>query len=517
MAQSRIVDTRGRPYELATLNKELAAPSLTGIRQIWRAETVAGGLTPDRLARILRAADQGDAHAYLTLAEEMEERDLHYAGVLRTRKLAVDGLEVTVDAASDSPRDVEIADAVRDVIETPSFEDTKPDLLDALGKSYSVAEIIWQSHRGERRWRPELVWRDPRFFVFDRNDGRTLRLLDEHDSFNGVALPPAKFICHIPKLKSGLPIRGGLARLACIAYMAKAWAVKDWLAFAEVFGMPLRLGRYGPNASDSDINTLIAAVANIGSDAAAVIPESMRIEFQQAAQGAGGDKLFQVLADWWDKQVSKGVLGQTMTTDDGSSQSQATVHNEVRQDLLDADAAQLSRTYNRDFVRPFVDLNFGVQADYPRLVIKRQDNEDLTLLLTALEKLVPLGLKVEQSLIRDKFGLPDPDAKADLLTAPGAGPAPDPALNQQQRLALNARLANIEDELDQLAAAQLSDWQPQLDGVLDPVRVLAQQARTADEFIAGLPGLLAKMDANELIKRLALATFQARGLGDQRD
>ena len=68
MAQSRIVDTRGRPYELATLNKELAAPSLTGIRQIWRSETVAGGLTPDRLARILRAADQGDAHEYLTLA-----------------------------------------------------------------------------------------------------------------------------------------------------------------------------------------------------------------------------------------------------------------------------------------------------------------------------------------------------------------------------------------------------------------------------------------------------------------
>ncbi|MCB1805777.1 MAG: DUF935 family protein, partial [Candidatus Competibacteraceae bacterium] len=198
-----------------------------------------------------------------------------------------------------------------------------------------------------------------------------------------------------------------------------------------------------------------------------------------------------------------------------SSQSQATVHREVQQDLLDADAAQLSRTYNRDFVRPFVDLNFGVQADYPRLLIKRQDNEDLNLLLTALKTLLPLGLKVEQSLIRDKFGLPDPDTGADLLSAPGAGAAPDPALNQ--RLAMNARLANIEDELDQLAAAQLSDWQPQLAGVLDPVRALAQQARTADEFIAGLPGLLAEMDANELIKRLALATFQARGLGDQRD
>ena len=517
MAQSRIVDSRGRPYELAELNKELARPSLTGIRQIWRAETVAGGLTPERLARILSACDQGDAREYLTLAEEMEERDLHYSGVLRTRKLAVDGLEITVEAASDSARDVEMADALRDVIETPSFEDVKPDLLDALGKSYSVAEILWQSRRGELRWRPEFIWRDPRFFLFDREDGHTLRLLDEADSFRGLELPPAKFICHIPKLKSGLPIRGGLARLASIAYMAKAWSVKDWLAFAEIFGMPLRVGKYGQNATDENIQTLINAVANIGSDAACVIPESMRIEFEAAVASQGGDKLFQGLADWWDKQVSKGVLGQTMTTDDGASLSQAKVHNDVRMDLLDADAKQLGRTLNRDFVRPFVDLNFGVQLDYPQLIIRTPDTEDLTLLLTALEKLVPLGLKVEQSLIRDKFGLPDPDEGAELLVAPSPAPTEQPPALNRQQLALNARLANVENELDEIAAAQLSDWQPQLNPILDPVRALAQRAQTEQEFIDGLPGLLEQMDANELIQRLALATFQARGLGDTRD
>jgi phage gp29-like protein len=58
------------------------------------------------------------------------------------------------------------------------------------------------------------------------------------------------------------------------------------------------------------------------------------------------------LAEGWDKQVSKAVVGQTMSTDDGSSQAQATIHNEVRVDLLQADAKAESNTLNRYFVRP---------------------------------------------------------------------------------------------------------------------------------------------------------------------
>lgn len=104
---------------------------------------------------------------------------------------------------------------------------------------------------------------------------------------NGVALAPYKFIVHLPRIRSGLPIRGGLARLAAVGYMCKAWTWKDWMGFADIFGMPMRVGRYGPSASKDDINTLMSAVANLGSDAAAVIPDSMKIDFTHAANVAG--------------------------------------------------------------------------------------------------------------------------------------------------------------------------------------------------------------------------------------
>ncbi len=412
----RLYGPDGRPVRKRDLTREAGAPTLTGVRQLWRGESIASGLTPQRLAAILRTAADTDGHQrdYLTLAEEMEERDPHYAAVLGVRKRAVSGLEPTVEAASDDAGDVELADAVRELVRAPAFGTLLDDCLDALGKGFAAVEIIWD--RSTSEWRPERYeWRDPRFFVFDYEDGRTLRLLDEADSFRGIALAPCKWIVHVPRLKSGLPLRGGLARLVAIAYMVKSYTVTDWTAFAEVFGMPLRLGRYGERATEADIEKLVGAVANLSTDAAAVLHESMRIEFVEPGNRTGGADLFEKLAMYLDKQVSKAVLGQTMTADDGSSQSQAKVHDEVRGDILRSDARQLADTLNRDLVRPFIDLNRGPQDRYPRLALPVNDMEDIRTLAEALEKLVPLGLGVEASVIRDKLGLPDPEDGAELL------------------------------------------------------------------------------------------------------
>lgn len=422
----RILGPDGRPVRERELTREAGRPALTGVRRTWRHESVASGLTPQRLAAILRAAAEGDHQNgdYLTLAEEMEERDPHYAAVLGVRKRAVSGLDPAVEAATDDARDVELADAVRELVRKPEFAGLLEDCLDALGKGYSAVEIIWD--RSGPLWSPaRYEWRDPRFFVFDRADGRTLRLLDEADSYRGIELAPYKWIVHAPRLKAGIPIRGGLARLAAAACMVKAYTVTDWTAFAEVFGMPLRLGRYGEQAGEDDIRKLITAVANLGTDAAAAIPDSMRIEFIEAGNRQGGAELFQRLAEYLDKQVSKAVLGQTMTTDDGSSHSQAKVHDEVRGDILRSDARQLENTLNRDLVRPFIDLNHGRREHYPRLMLPVEKPQDIKLLSETLAKLVPLGLRVESSVIRDKLGLPDPENGAEILTAPARRPELD--------------------------------------------------------------------------------------------
>ncbi len=511
MAESKIVDQYGRPIQYDKLTEELAAARTTGIRQIWH-QSVANGLTPQRLASILRAAAEGSANDYLTLAEEMEERDLHYASVLGTRKLAVAGLSVRVEAASDDPEDVRRADQLKELVDSPEFGELQADLTDAMGKGYAVSEIMWD--RSGKTWNPERFEpRDQRFFQFDRGTGRELRLLDEADPINGVALAPYKFIVHLPRIRSGLPIRGGLARLAAVGYMCKAWTWKDWMGFADIFGMPMRVGRYGAGASKEDISTLMSAVANLGSDAAAVIPDSMRIDFTQAANVAGAGDFFKGLAEWWDKQVSKAVVGQTMSTDDGSSQAQATIHNEVRIDLLQADAKAESNTINRYFVRPWCDLNFAPGRPYPRLIIDVPKPENTKILIDALKALVPLGLKVEQSVIRDKLNIPAPAEGAELLGIPPpvATPVLAQAINSEQLPAKPVVMPDIVDNqvrtLERTVGVYMDDMVEQIKELLDTVSSLEE---FRDRLIEAYPTMTTSHLADSIADGLAAASLAGR-------
>ncbi len=510
----KILDAYGRPYETKSLDKELAAPSVSGVRTAWY-DAVSGGLTPRKLAGILTAAAEGDATEYLTLAMEMEEKEPHYASVLSTRKLALEGLQRQVIAASDDKRDKEIADACADMLDSCNIDDHRADLADGVAKGYSVLEIMWT---GSKRWDPRLEWRDQRWFMFDKVSGQELRLRDENIR-EGIALPPAKFIIHKPKIRTGLPIRGGLARLAAWAFIFKTYSLKDWMAFAEVFGTPLRLGRYGPQATQDDINTLLRAMIGLGTDGLAAIPESMKIDFVQASNISGATDLFERLATYMDKQVSKAILGQTMTADEGASLSQSKTHENVRHDILRADARQMAGSINRDLIRPFVDLNFGQQERYPRLDIPVPDPEDQEKWMRVVERFVRLGGKVSASTVADRLNIPAPAEGDELLTPPATGGMmPNIALNRAMNSAASAPLP-LPEQVEALAQETVDDgWREVLEPVVNPAKEALEKCQSYGEALACLtPELLEKMDETALRDMLTLACFQSRTLGNQYD
>ncbi|MCP3942488.1 MAG: DUF935 family protein, partial [Desulfobacteraceae bacterium] len=70
---------------------------------------------------------------------------------------------------------------------------------------------------------------------------------------------------------------------------------------------------------------------------------------------------------------------------------------------------------------------------------------------------------------------------------------------------------------EELADGMVADWKPVIEPIINPVLELADKAGSYEEFQAGLPGLLTQMDPEELIKKLAQATFTARGMGDATD
>lgn len=537
MRTPQLLDHRGIPVERAALKTEIATPTVAGLRSPMPGYP-GDGLNPVRLSAILREADMGHPIRYLELAETIEERDLHFAGVLGTRRRSVSQIDITVEAASDSAEDVARADMVRDWLKRDELTEEVFHILDCIGKGVSYTEIIWDTSAGQ--WMPErLEPRDPRWFGVDRIDLRTPTMRNA----SGIEEPlkAFKFIAASIQAKSGLPLRSGLSRIAMWAYMFKKFTERDWAIFTQTYGQPLRVGKWGAGASEADKETLFRAVANIAGDCAAIIPESMQIEFVETGSVKDTGDLYEKRANWLDQQVSKCVLGQTATTDAvtgglGSGKE----HRQVQEDIERADAKALAAILNRDLIRPWMRLEFGELPRYPRLVIARPEAVDIAQLSTALGGMVDRGLRVSQKEVREKFGLSEPSPQEEILT-PTARPAqPDaPAeppvrdLKGQRRkfeggkaalrgtTALNAQglpAANSGGNPVTLAVEALSDRleaeaAASIEGMIDQAETMLASANSLEEFremmLAGFPD----MESGALATVMAQAMMAAWGAG----
>ena len=473
----------------------------------------------------MREGEAGDARRYLELAEAMEEKYLRYQAVLGVRKRAVSQLEIAVEAAGEDAPSRRSADLVTEWLRREELEDELFDLLDALGKGYSVTEILWET--SAKQWLPaRLAWRDPRWFTFDRASQSQLRLRTESDSED---LPPFKFICHKHRAKSGLPIRGGLARGAAWAYLFTNYALKDWAIFAEVYGQPLRLGKYPPEATQEDKDVLRRAVANIGADAGAIVPTTMLLEFVQASSSGGGKgpDLYRELCRYWDEHVTLAVLGQNLTTEvKGGSFAAAAVHDRVRGDIMRSDARQLAATLNRDLVRPLVNLNFGPQKAYPRLILGLPDEWSKEK-VEAVGAMVDRGLAVGQGQARRKLGVDDPQ-KEDSLLYPVHSPDPDtpgpvtasacPSCGMARSAPAVAAQAEArerpDDAIEALLDQELEDWEELVAPLVDPVERLLGESKNLEEFQDRLVQAIGEMKPEQLAELLARAGFGSRAAGD---
>ncbi len=527
MAKLQLLDAYGRPIEKAGLMREAAAATVTGVRNP-HAGYPADGLNPQALAVILRQAAENDPLQYFELAELIEERDLHYAGVIGTRKRSVAQIDITVDAASNDKVHESHAELVRAWLKRDELQDELFDILDCISKGVSFVEIMWDASEGQF-WPKRLEYRDPRYFTFDRRDWATPLLRDTGNP-NGIPLQGGKFIYGRIQAKGGLPIRGGLARMAAWAWMFKAYTQRDWAIFTQTYGQPIRIGKYGAAATKEERDTLYNAVAHIAGDCAAIMPESMSIEFIEAKNITGSTDHYERRANWLDMQVSKGVLGQTTTTDAvAGGHAVSKEHRKVQEDIERADAKALGAILNRDLVRTMVDLNFGPQKAYPRLVIARPEEKDVKLIIEGVERMVPYGLRASKKQMQELLGLKDAEDDDDLLTAPAAAPPAESEVPPPK--------PGVKTKVENLAASLFASFKPvktvrtpdAVDGIIEEaapamdeatemliahIRAAAEEATSIEDLqrkvLAMVPGLPEGQLAAAMGQALVLANLTGR-------
>lgn len=512
-------------------SREVAAAQVTDKYS----EYPSDGLTPVRLAEIFKEADAGDVLRQAELFEEMEEKDPHLFSQLQTRKNAVTGLDYEViPFDSDDPRDKEIAEFVEAQLGgIEGFEDIMLDLLDAIGKGFAVSEIMWSYDEGHVVVDDIRSRHQKRFFWDSVDDSFKVRTQEAPE---GIELPKNKFIVHKYKARSGHPSRAGVLRVVAWMYLFKNYTLKDWVAFCEVFGMPLRLGKYQPGASEDDKRALMQALVAIGADAAGIFPDGTAIEFVNTEKTSSTD-LYERLARYCDEQVSKAILGQTLTSDSGGgSYAQSKTHNDVRHDLTVADCKAIAATLRRDLIRPLVLYNFGEDKRIPYLRFDAEESEDLTQTATVIGTLIrEAGLKVPTSYIYKKFSIPKPEGDEEVATPPGqtaqgAGFGPFSFKAQPgEPIALKAGDGaghGTQERVDRLAAAATRKSAGAFKKAFGPVLKKIENAASLEELrdmmedekaVAELFGEMDVSEAEELLQKVMLyANLEGRAAEDGR-
>lgn len=350
-----------------TSDSDIEAPRYFG-----RLETVLrpaiSMMTPRRLSRVLTEADEGQPERLFESIMQIPGRDGHWRGITKQRRLSVVQIRqraLPIDKGATAKR---AAAEVTALLAKGDARIGKRELLTANEYGFACAQIRWDKGR---LWIPQIEPWDPRHFEVSETGDAILR---RDDTGQLLPLRPGSWIVHRPAIGLGpTPVQRGLGRLGLLLTMLKYTSVNQWWQFGDVFGVPLRKVTIARGDSTKQARTEARKMA---SDGIMVLYAGQSMDID-SVKSADGGKLWPAQLAWADEQMSIGCLGQTMTIKDGSSRSQAEVHERVRIDIRDDDALSLADTVARDLYRWYAHFNYGMPLDADYTVepaIERQDD-----------------------------------------------------------------------------------------------------------------------------------------------
>lgn len=479
-----LLDQFGRPLETSRPKPERGTLYTPTVRDRW-ATYPSRGLTPYKLARILRSADQGYSSQQVELFREVEEKDGHMFSQMQTRKQAVIRLEYDIHTDSDDPRAEKVCEFCREyLLKLEDLDDLLLELLDAIPQGWAMPELIWDVSSGQAVIsgfnnipQERTCWPD---------ETNIPRLSTDSDPIKGEEIPPFKVVFHRHRVRTAPPYRAGIMRTCAWWWMFKNYAVKDWAAFAEIFGMPLRVGKYEANANEADREALKTALLSLGVDGAAVISKDTEIQFAPAGARTAGKTVFEAFGYFCNKEMSKAILGQTLTSDMDKvgSYGAAKVHDEVREDIRDADAGALAKTIRQQVLKPLVLFNFGPDAPVPWFIFNIEEAEDLKAKSEVYGNLTDMGLPIPLIHVYEAFKIPAPEGDEAVLQQAGTA---ELVANRNLTLQVNSAQDRIrkaaQDAIQRLGEEATRHAAVNLEDLTEGLVEVVREAASYDEIL----------------------------------
>jgi len=208
---------------------------------------------------------------------------------------------------------------------------------------------------------------------------------------------------------------GLLQQLSLIA-MYKRAALGDWSQYTQLAGTNFRVAKFrGSLPNPSERKKIVEIINNVGSGTLQ-LPDDIDVETSNQTSSSQ-NQLFENWVGYLDDQMTKLVLGQTMTTEAGSSRSQAEVHERTQGDIFTADSQYILNLLNFSFYEIFIKLGLPVGGKWGFVQIDNQ--------LEMIEQDLKLKelINIEPSYLYEKYGVPMPEAinSGNLAAALGSG------------------------------------------------------------------------------------------------
>jgi phage gp29-like protein len=326
-------------------------------------------------------------------------RDEQAKACFEQRRSAVTSCEYVVEPGGDRAIDKQAAAFLKDQLDKIGFDNVTDKALFGVWYGFMVAEIVYEPGDKYLEWKA-IKSRNPRRFGF-LADG-SLRLRTMQDGVRGIEAPAPYFWTFNAGMEyDDAPYGKGLAHWCYWPVKFKRGGLKYWLIFSEKYGTPTAVGTFPTGASDPDKAALLAAVQAVSTDAAIIKPEGCTIDLVEAKRS--GEAGYAKLAEYMDGSIAKAIVGQTMTTDNGSSKSQGEVHYTVRQDIVRSDANLICDSFNAGPVAWLIGLNFPTAA-LPRVKRVIEEPEDLNILAERDERLVSIGFRPNVKRVQEMYG-----------------------------------------------------------------------------------------------------------------
>lgn len=376
---------------------------------------------------------RGNRNGVYALFQEMEERDAHLFSTLQTRKNALAGCDWKMVPADSTEEAQRIARDVEDALHAlPDFSGVVFKMMDAVAKGISILELMWRVDPQTGRVAiDEVKSRFPSAFLLDNkgqlhlaSDNLSHTVLDETPRLlarpgesalmlpRTRMLPERKFLRFIFQQSPSAPYGSPLCAKSYSYYFIKKNTLKFWTLFNEKFGVPTVAARYTSATSAEELDTLSEALAILDKSAAILVPETVTLDLLEAKR-SGAANTYRELADWCNDEISKIVLGQTLTTSEGrrsGSLALGRVHEQVRSEYLQADARAVGEALSSQLVRWIVDFNHGIDVAAPRFVFDVANAGEFRDDLAIDQELIRMGVALPASYFYEKYRRPAPEA-----------------------------------------------------------------------------------------------------------